>query len=62
MDGVMRIPLLIPESDGIPCLEVRPHEFGDDRSVTIQLPPECNGKVSLPRALLREMAAWGEGS
>ncbi len=60
MDDVMRIPLLIPEVDGIPYVEVRPHEFGDARSVTIQLPLECKGKVSLPRSLLREMAAWRE--
>ncbi len=60
MDDVMRIPLAIPDADGFPVLSVEPHEYGDQKSVTIRVPPECKGKLNLPRALLREMAAWRE--
>jgi hypothetical protein len=43
---------------GFAQLVVRPNPYGDPHSLCIEVPPECNGVLHLPRSLLREIADY----
>lgn len=47
------IPLAMKDG-AILDLEITPSEWGDHHSVTLVIPPELHGKVSLPRSLFSE--------
>lgn len=56
--SLFRIPLALSGHTlaDFPYLVIEEHEFGDPYSVTIRLPEELNGKISLPRSVLQEIA------
>ena len=48
-DRKIIIPLAWHDVAGFPCVIIEPHEFGNPLGITLRLPPECNGKINLPR-------------